>query len=234
MIDLYYTPTPNTWKVTIMLEECELPYRLRPLDLGKAENKESAFLAINPNGRVPAIVDRNAQGGPFAVFESGAILVYLAEKAGKLLPTETRRRSEALQWLFWQIGGLGPMAGQANYFRNRGRADEAYAVERYTSEAARLYGVMNGHLANHEFFASEYSIADIASWSWVFFHRMHGQRLDDFPHVARWYGAVGERPAVQRGKLIGADLAPPEFRSTFARPYWTPAADVACADPPRA
>lgn len=222
MIDLYYMPSPNTWKVSVMLEECGLPYTVRPVDIMAGESREPEFLKINPNGRIPAIIDREGPGGaPFAVFESGAILLYLAEKTGQFLSTDPRVRSETLQWLFWQVGGLGPMAGQAHVFRNRNDPHEHYAIDRYTQEAARLYGVMERRLSERDYLAGDYSIADIACWSWVFFHEMHGQALADFPAVARWFGAIGQRLAVKRGRLVGIELVSEDFQRSLRQSHWT-------------
>ena len=200
MIDLYHWPTPNGHKVTIFLEEAGLPYRLHPVDIGKGEQFRPEFLAIAPNNRIPAIIDREPADGGAAIslFESGAILLYLAEKTGKFLPMDLRGRAETLQWLFWQMGGLGPMAGQNGHFNIYAPEKIPYAMERYTNETNRLYGVMNKRLADRFFLAGEYSIADIASYPWIVPHERHGQNLDDFPHLKRWFEAIKARPAVQR------------------------------------
>ena len=200
MIDVYHWPTPNGHKVTIFLEEAGLPYRLHPVDIGKGEQFRPEFLAIAPNNRIPAIIDREpADGGPaISLFESGAILLYLAEKTGKFLAKDLRGRAETLQWLFWQMGGLGPMAGQNGHFNVYAPEKIPYAMERYTNETNRLYGVMNKRLADRSFLAGEYSIADIASYPWIVPHERHGQNLDDFPHLKRWFEAIKARPAVQR------------------------------------
>ena len=200
MIDVYHWPTPNGHKVTIFLEEAGLPYRLHPVDIGKGEQFRPEFLAIAPNNRIPAIIDREpADGGPaISLFESGAILLYLAEKTGKFLAKDLRGRTETLQWLFWQMGGLGPMAGQNGHFNVYAPEKIPYAMERYTNETNRLYGVMNKRLADRSFLAGEYSIADIASYPWIVPHERHGQNLDDFPHLKRWFEAIKARPAVQR------------------------------------
>ena len=200
MIDLYHWPTPNGHKVTIFLEEAGLPYRLHPVDIGKGEQFRPEFLAIAPNNRIPAIVDNEPAGGgaTISLFESGAILLYLAEKTGKFLPMDLRGRAETLQWLFWQMGGLGPMAGQNGHFNIYAPEKIPYAMERYTNETNRLYGVMNKRLADRAFLAGEYSIADIASYPWIVPHERHGQNLDDFPHLKRWFEAIKARPAVQR------------------------------------
>ena len=221
MIDLYYAPTPNTWKASIMLEECGLPYRTVPVDILAGDQKTPEFLAINPNGRIPAIVDHDAPDGPLPVFESGAILIYLAEKTGRFLPSAGRARVEALGWLMWQMGGLGPMAGQAHHFRRYAPAGNEYATDRFVNECARLYGVMDSRLASNEWLAGgAYSIADIACWGWVWYHRMHGQKLDDFPAVARWFFAMAERPAVQRGRTLGIESQSEETRARLVGPYY--------------
>ncbi|PPC85856.1 MAG: thiol:disulfide oxidoreductase [Methylocystis sp.] len=206
MIDLHYWPTPNGHKVTIFLEEAGLAYRIKPVDITKGDQFKPEFLAISPNNRMPAIVDREtADGGaPVALFESGAILVYLAEKTGRLLPAELHARARTLQWLFWQVGGLGPMAGQNHHFAKYAPAKIPYAIERYRNETARLYGVMDGHLAKTPFLAGEYSIADIACYPWIVPHEDQGQDLDDFPHLKRWFEAIRSRPAVIRAYAAGA------------------------------
>lgn len=214
MIDLYYAPTPNTWKVSIMLEECELSYRVIPIDIMAGDQKNPAFLDVNPNGRIPAIVDHDTPDGLRPVFESGAILIYLAEKTGRFLAPTGRARTDALGWLMWQMGGLGPIAGQAHHYRRYAPEGNDYSAERFVGESARLYGVMDSQLASSEWLAGgDYSIADIASWGWVWYHRMHGQNLDDFPSVARWFFAMSGRPAVQRGKTLGLENQPEEIRA---------------------
>ena len=203
MIELYTWGTPNGRKVSIMLEECGLPYRLHKIDIGKGEQFAPEYLAINPNGKIPAIVDSEGpEGKPFKLFESGAILVYLAGKSGRFLPPALSDRYEALQWLMFQMGGVGPMFGQAHHFLRAAKEQLPYAVERYTKEAQRLYGVMNGHLANRAFFAAEYSIADMAIYPWVARHEWHRVDLAGFANVRRWYDRVGARPAVQRGMAV--------------------------------
>jgi len=204
MIDLHYWPTPNGWKISIALEEMGLPYRVVPVNIGRGEQFKPEFLAISPNNRMPAIVDHEPAGGgaPVSVFESGAILVYLAEKTGRFLPKDLRGRFEVLQWLFWQMGGLGPMLGQAHHFRQYAPVQIQYAIDRYTNEANRLYGVLNKRLADREFVAGEYSIADMASWPWIVPHERQGQKLEDFPHLRRWYDTLKARPAVQKGFLL--------------------------------
>lgn len=206
MIDLYYWPTPNGWKISIMLEECALPYRVIPVNIGKGDQFKPEFLAISPNNRMPAIVDNDAPEGPISIFESGAILVYLAEKTGQFMPRDVRGRSEVLQWLFWQVGGLGPMAGQLGHFRNYAPETIPYAVDRYAKEYNRLLGVIERRLADREFLADDYSIADMAAWPWVRGHERLGQSLDEFPRVKRWVDAIAARPAVQKGVEVGADL----------------------------
>ena len=197
MIDLYTAATPNGHKVSIALEELGLPYTLQVLDLSKGEQKTPAFLAINPNGRIPAIVDHEAGG--FAVFESGAILIYLAEKTGRLMPTDTQGRSRVLQWLMFQMGGVGPMMGQANVFFRYFPEKIQPAIDRYQGESKRLLSVLDGHLKHHEYLAGDYSIADIANWAWVRTHRWSGVDVSDLPHLQRWMDAIRQRPAVQRG-----------------------------------
>jgi glutathione S-transferase/GST-like protein len=197
MIDLYTAPTPNGHKISIALEELALPYELHLLDLGKNEQKEPWFTAINPNGRIPAIVDRANDG--FAVFESGAILVYLAERTGRLMPHDPKGRSLVLQWLMFQMGGIGPMMGQANVFYRYFPEKIQPAIDRYQGECRRLFRVLDGHLARHEFLAGEYSIADIANWAWVRTHRWSGVETEGLPHLQRWLRQIRERPAVQRG-----------------------------------
>lgn len=206
-IDLYYWPTPNGHKITIMLEECGLAYEIRPVNIAKGEQFEPAFLAISPNNRMPAIVDHDGPGGaPISVFESGAILQYLGRKTSKFYPADERTRVEVEQWLFWQMGGLGPMAGQAHHFRNYAPEKIAYGIERYTKECNRLYGVMNKRLADRQFLAGNYSIADMASFPWVRPHKNQGQNLDEFPHLKAWFERMDARPAVARGVRVGAEL----------------------------
>ncbi|MEN9436364.1 MAG: hypothetical protein RIR09_1019 [Pseudomonadota bacterium] len=197
MIDLYTAATPNGHKVSIALEELALPYTLKVLDLSKGEQKTPAFLAINPNGRIPAIVDHDLDN--FAVFESGAILVYLAEKTGKLMPTDVKGRSLVMQWLMFQMGGIGPMMGQANVFYRYFPEKIQSVIDRYQGESKRLFRVLDTHLKDHEFLAGNYSIADIANWAWVRTHRWSGVEMDDLPHLKRWRDQLRERPAVQRG-----------------------------------
>lgn len=200
MIELHYWPTPNGHKVTIFLEETGLPYEIRPVDIGKGEQFRPEFLAIAPNNRMPAIVDRDPPGGgePIPVFESGAILVYLAEKTGRFLPTAPRARKTVLEWLFWQMAGLGPMAGQNHHFSGYAPEKIPYAIDRYVRETNRLYGVLDRRLAGREWIADEYSIADMACYPWIVPYERQGQRLEDFPALARWFDRMRARPAVQR------------------------------------
>ncbi|MDO2947946.1 glutathione S-transferase N-terminal domain-containing protein [Aeromonas simiae] len=200
MIDLYTAATPNGFKVSIALEELGLPYNVIPLDLSALEQKKPEFLAINPNGRIPAIVDRD--NDDFAVFESGAILIYLAEKSGKLLPQDPKRRSQALQWLMFQMGGVGPMMGQANVFYRYFPEKIPAAIERYQKEGRRLFEVLDGHLAHHEYLADEFSIADIAAWPWVRIHDWSGISIEGLVHLQAWMARMAARPACQRGITI--------------------------------
>jgi GST-like protein len=199
-IDLYYWGTPNGLKISLFLEEAALPYRIIPVNIGKGEQFHPDFLKISPNNRIPAIVDNEPAGGggPLSLFESGAILLYLAEKTGKLIPKDLRGRAEVLQWLFWQVGGLGPMAGQNGHFNVFAPEKVPYAMERYTRETARLYGVLDKRLAEREFIAGAYSIADIASYPWIVPHAQHKQNLEDFPNLKRWFESIRARPATER------------------------------------
>jgi GSH-dependent disulfide-bond oxidoreductase len=200
MLDLYYWTTPNGHKITMFLEETGLPYKLVPINIGKGEQFQPDFLKISPNNRIPAIVDRDPVGGgePISVFESGAILLYLAEKTGKLIPADIRHRVEVLQWLFWQMGGLGPMAGQNHHFSQYAPEKIPYAIERYVNETGRLYAVLDRQLSDREFIAGEYSIADIASYPWIVPFDRQGQKIEDFPHLHRWFEAIKMRPATVR------------------------------------
>ena len=200
MIELHYWTTPNGHKVSIFLEEAGLDYTIVPVNIGRGEQFTPGFLKIAPNNRIPAIVDRKpADGGePIALFESGAILAYLAEKTGRFLPTDVRGRAETMQWLFWQMAGLGPMAGQNHHFSQYAPEKIPYAIERYEKETNRLYGVLDRRLADREFIAGEYSIADMASYPWIVPHEKQGQKLEDFPHLKRWFETIAARPAVQR------------------------------------
>ena len=204
-IDLYYWPTPNGWKITIMLEEAGLPYTVHPVNIGKGDQFKPEFLAISPNNKMPAIVDpEGPDGKPISVFESGAILQYLGRKTGRFYPSDERRRVEVEQWLFWQIGGFGPMLGQTHHFRIYAPEKVPYAIDRYTNETNRLYGVLDKQLADRAFVAGEYSIADMAIFPWAKLWERQGQNVDDFPNVKRWLDAMLSRPAVRRGIEIGA------------------------------
>jgi GST-like protein len=212
LIDVYFWPTGNGKKVTIMLEEVELPYRIIPVNINKGAQFAPEYDALNPNNRMPALVDSDATGGRLAIFESGAILQYLAEKTDQLLPRDVHGKYRVLQWVYWQVGGLGPMAGQAHHFLKYSPVKVEYAMHRFQTEVARLYKVLDTQLGRSEYIAGEYSIADIAAWPWVVRYDWQGQKLEDFPNVKRWFEAVGARPAVQRGAAVGADLvaaAPP-------------------------
>jgi GST-like protein len=206
MIDLYYWPTPNGHKIPILLEEVGLPYRVRPVNILRGEQFRPGFLRISPNNRIPAIVDTQGPGGaPMAVFESGAILQYLAEKSGRFLPTDTRGRFEVLQWLNFQVASVGPMFGQCGHFLGYAPRRIPYAIERYRNETLRLYGVMERRLRRRSFLAGDYSIADIATWPWVRVRWLHEIEIDDFPRVRRWYERIEARPAVQRGVALLAE-----------------------------
>jgi GST-like protein len=203
MIDLYTWATPNGRKISIMLEEIPLPYEVIGVDISSGEQFAPEFLAINPNGKIPAIVDHEGLGGKAtAVFESGAILIYLAEKTGKLLPSEPAARLAVIEWLMFQMSALGPMLGQAHHFRRFAPERIPYAIERFEKEAARLYAVLDGQLAKSEYLAGDYSIADIASYPWIARHEWQGIALDDFPNVRRWFTSIASRPAVQRGMQV--------------------------------
>jgi glutathione S-transferase/GST-like protein len=200
MIDLYTAATPNGHKVSVALEELELPWTMHKLDLGRNEQKQPWFLALNPNGRIPALVDRDVDD--FAVFESGACLIYLAEKTGRLMPADAKGRSRVMQWLMFQMGGIGPMMGQANVFFRYFPEKIMPAIDRYQGECRRLFRVLDGQLRDHEFLAGDYSIADIANWAWVRTYRWSGVEVDDLPHLKRWLDTVRARPAVQRGIVM--------------------------------
>jgi GSH-dependent disulfide-bond oxidoreductase len=210
MIDLYFWPTPNGQKISIFLEEADVPYALHPIDIGSGQQFEPAFLEKSPNNRIPAIVDREPAGGgaPISVFESGAILLYLADKYHQFIPADLRGRTEVTQWLMWQVGGLGPMLGQAHHFRKYAPEQVPYAIARYTKEASRLYGVLNKRLADRECIAGQYSIADMAAWPWIL-PEIQGQDLSEFPHLKRWHEALGERPKLIKGHAVGAELRKP-------------------------
>jgi GSH-dependent disulfide-bond oxidoreductase len=210
MIDLYYWTTPNGHKVTIFLEETGTPYKIIPINIGKGEQFKPDFLAVSPNNRIPAMVDHQPPGGgkPIAVFESGAMLVYLAEKTGKFLAKEPATRAEVMQWLFWQMGGLGPMSGQNNHFSNYAVDKIPYAMDRYRNEVNRLYGVMDKRLADRPFLAGEYSIADMASYPWVVPHERQGQKIAEFPNLKRWLDTIAARPAVVRAYAKAKEINP--------------------------
>ncbi len=208
MIDLYYWTTPNGHKITIFLEEAALPYTIHPINIGTGEQFDPDFLKIAPNNRIPAIVDSEPTDGgePFSVFESGAILLYLAEKTGQFLPQTLRSRVQVTEWLFWQMGGLGPMLGQNTHFSFAAPEKIPYAINRYVTETARLYGVLNTQLHNREYIAGDYSIADMAAYPWIVPHQKHQQNLADFPNVKRWFETMQARPAVQRAYAQGKAL----------------------------
>lgn len=231
MIDLHYWPTPNGWKISIMLEECGLPYKLVPVNIGKGEQFAPDFLAISPNNRMPAIVDHAPAGGgdQVAVFESGAILQYLAEKTGRFLPLQAalRERYQVLQWLNWQMGGLGPMAGQNGHFLLYAPEKIPYAIERYGKEVDRLYGVLDAQLARTGAFVAgaDYSIADMAIFPWTRTHKAQNVQLERFPHVQRWYNALFERPAVKRGLDLGKELRAPALTEEARKALFGQTAD---------
>ncbi len=206
-IELYYWPTPNGHKITIMLEECGLPYVIKPINIAKGEQFAPEFLAIAPNNRMPAIIDPDGPGGqPISVFESGAILQYLGRKTGQFYPSDERARVDVDQWLFWQMGGLGPMAGQCHHFRIYAPEKIPYGIDRYTNEVNQLYGVLNKRLADRPFIAGAYSIADMASYPWVRPYRNQGQDIAAFPHLEAWYNRMHDRPAVAKGVKVGEEL----------------------------
>ncbi len=212
MIDFYYWPTPNGWKVAIMLEECGLAYRVIPLNIGRGDQFDPAFLEISPNNRMPAILDHDVEGAPVSVFESGAILFYLAEKTGRFLPQDPLGRKEALEWLFWQVGNQGPMAGQLSHFVNYAPGEETYSRERYAREYDRCLGVLERRLQDRPYILGDYSIADMICWPWVLIAKPLGQSLDAFPQVSDWRQRVKERPAVQAAVDLGKEYrrsAPP-------------------------
>ncbi|MBL9011136.1 MAG: glutathione S-transferase N-terminal domain-containing protein [Alphaproteobacteria bacterium] len=217
-IEFYYWPTANGWKVSIMLEECGVPYVLRPVNIGRGEQFTADYLKISPNGRIPAIADPDGPGGKeISVFESGAVLQYLGRKTGKFYPADERGRVAVDEWLFWQVSGLGPMAGQANHFRQFAPETIPYAIERYTNEVGRLYNVMNRRLAGRDYLAGPYSIADIACYGWIMSHQQQGQNLAAFVHLKAWFDRVGARPGVQRGLAVGRELrsaSPSDLRSS--------------------
>lgn len=210
MIDLYYWPTPNGWKVSIMLEECALPYRIVPVNIGAGDQFKPDFLKISPSNRMPAIIDNDVEGVPVTIFESGAIMEYLAEKTGQFLPTDTRGKYEVLQWVYWQMSSLGPMMGQASHFINYAHQltddDLSYPKERYGNEARRLMKVMNTRLRENQYLASDYSIADMICWPWIKPLEKFGFDLADYPDLVRWRDELWERPAVQKGYIAGDEL----------------------------
>lgn len=209
MIELHYWPTPNGHKITLFLEESGLPYVIKPVNIGKGEQFQPAFLAISPNNRMPAIVDiAPADGGePISVFESGAILQYLAEKSGRFLPTDARGRYTVLEWLYWQVGGLGPMLGQNHHFKRYAPEKIPYAIDRYVNETRRLYGVLNKRLEGRAFIAGkDYSIADMAAYPWIVGYENQGMALEDFPHLKTWFEAIRARPATQRAYALGEQI----------------------------
>ncbi|RQO57688.1 glutathione S-transferase N-terminal domain-containing protein [Pseudomonas sp. KBW05] len=213
MIDLYYWTTPNGHKVSLFLEEAGLPYEVHPINIGQGDQFKPDFLKIAPNNRIPAIVDHNPGdgGAPISLFESGAILLYLAEKTGQFIAQDLRGRQETLQWLFWQMGGLGPMAGQNHHFSQFAPEKIPYAIKRYIDETARLYGVLDRRLADRAFVAGEdYSIADMAIYPWIVSHKWQSQRLEDFPHVQRWFNSIKERPATVRAYDLVQKVNPPK------------------------
>jgi GST-like protein len=213
MIELFYFPTPNGWKITIMLEECGLPYELKVVNIGRGDQFKPEFLAISPNNRMPAIVDRDPPGGgaPISVFESGAILIYLADKAGQFMPKELRPRTEVLEWVMWQMAGLGPMTGQAHHFHRYAPEKIPYAMERYTKETARLLGVLDRRLAGRAYVCGDYSIADMASWPWTRGVEGLGIDLGAFANVKAWFARMQARPAVQKAVEVGAELRQPQM-----------------------
>lgn len=206
MIDLYTSATPNGWKASITLEELGLPYDVHHIRLGDGDQKKPAYLKINPNGRIPAIIDRDADN--FAVFESGAIMIYLAEKTGRLLPADKKKRSEVIQWLMFQMGGVGPMQGQANVFFRYFPEKIPSVIARYQNETKRLYTVLDTRLANHEYLVDDYSIADIANWAWVSIHWWAGVNVDDLPNLKRWMAAIAARPTCQKGIVVPEPFEP--------------------------
>jgi GST-like protein len=211
LIDLYYWTTPNGHKITMFLEETGTPYRILPINIGRGEQFAPEFLRISPNNRIPAIVDTEPGPGesPLAIFESGAILEYLAEKTGALLPRSKHERFDVLQWLYWQVANLGPMAGQNHHFTQYAPAKVPYAIERYVKETSRLYAVLDRRLEGREFITGEFSIADIASYPWIVSHERQQQKLEDYPNLARWFNAIRARPATQRAYARAAEINPP-------------------------
>jgi GSH-dependent disulfide-bond oxidoreductase len=207
VIDLYYWPTPNGWKISIMLEECAIPYNVKYVNIGAGEQFNPDFVKISPNNRMPAIIDHEPMGGgaPISIFESGAILEYLAEKTGKFMPREPGGKYEVLQWVYWQVGGLGPMAGQNHHFSVYAPEKLPYAINRYVKETNRLYGVIERRLRDRPFLAGDYSVADMAAFPWIVPHKLQGQKLEDFPKLKAWFEAIHSRPAVIRGLDLGKE-----------------------------
>jgi GST-like protein len=205
VIDLYMWPTANGKKISIMLEECGFEYKLIPINIGKGDQHTAEFLKISPNNKMPVIVDHDVEGKPVTIFESGAILQYLAEKSGKLLPDNVHDKYQVLQWLHWQIGGLGPMAGQAHHFLKYQPNESEYASSRYRTEVTRLYTVLNQRLADRDYIAGNYSIADIAAWPWIFRYEWQGQNIDDYPHLKEWFNRISQRPSVIKGITAGQE-----------------------------
>jgi GSH-dependent disulfide-bond oxidoreductase len=206
MIDVYFWPTPNGQKVTIALEELGLPYNVIPINIGKGDQFKPEFLKISPNNKMPAIVDADGPGSKtISIFESGAILIYLAEKTGRLMPTDARGRYKVLEWLMFQMASVGPMLGQAHHFRRYAPEQIQYAIDRYTNEAKRIYGVIDKRVRDVPYLADEYSMADIATYPWLKLHKLQGQNLEDFPNLKRWYEAIEARPAVQKGMAVMAN-----------------------------
>ena len=230
MIDFYYWPTPNGWKVSIMLEECGLDYCMLPLNLGRGDQFKPEFLAVSPNNRMPAIVDHDTDGNSISVFESGAILIYLAEKTGRFIPQDDSGRREMLEWVIWQVGYLGSMAGQLSHFVNYAEGDQKYTEQRYANEYIRCRGVLERRLEGRNFILGDYSIADMVSWPWVLVAKPLGQELVEFPNISRGRGEIKKRPAVQRGVDLGKELrrnVPPsdeERRVMFNQPAASTAA----------
>jgi GST-like protein len=210
MIELYYWPTPNGHKITMFLEEAGLKYEVKPVNIGKGEQFKPDFLSFSPNNRMPAIIDTEPKDGgkPITVFESGAILIYLAEKTGQFMPTDLRKKFDVLQWLMWQMGGLGPMAGQNHHFSAYAPEKIPYAITRYVNETNRLYGVLNKRLADRDYVAGDYSIADMASYPWIVPYERQGQKLEDFPHLKRWFEAIKAKPATERAYAIAKKVNP--------------------------
>lgn len=206
MIDFYYWPTPNGWKVSIMLEECGLDYRMIPINIGRGDQFSAEFLAVSPNNRIPAIVDHDVDGEPLPIFESGAILMHLAEKTGRFMPNDARGKKQLLEWLFWQVGNLGPMAGQLSHFVNYAPGEHPYSKDRYANEYNRCLGVLEDRLSDWEYIlGADYTIADIVCWPWVLIAKPLGQDLEEFPNVQRWRNAIKVRPAVQAGVNLGKE-----------------------------